>query len=155
MNTVIKLNIRSELKLQHQVSTLHLTSSLSFHVASLCPYFSIAPSIFSYGLFLPFSFYLLPLITRDLFLLISPSLSLVVSLLSLNMIFFLLFRLSVPCFDSLPLSLSVSSPLADERAECFLLLPSRWRWKSDLFVDAVTVATSHLFARLQPLTSNS
>lgn len=50
---------------------------------------------------------------------------------------------------------SVSIPLADERAECFLLLLSRWRWKSDLFVDAVTVVTSHLFARLQPLTSNS
>lgn len=128
MNTsIIRLNIRSELKLQHRVSTLHLTSSLSFLFH------------FSSGLFPPFSFsapsfYLLSLITPDLLLLISPSLS-PASLFSLSFsehdFFSLLFRLSVLCFDSLslPLSLSVSSPLADERAECFLLPPEQMKMK--------------------------
>lgn len=128
MNTsIIRLNIRSELKLQHRVSTLHLTSSLSFLFH------------FSSGLFPPFSFsapsfHLLSLITPDLLLLISPSLS-PASLFSLSFsehdFFSLLFRLSVLCFDSLslPPSLSVSSPLADERAECFLLPPEQMKMK--------------------------
>lgn len=118
MNTsIIRLNIRSELKLQHRVSTLHLTSSLSFLFH------------FSSGLFPPFSFsapsfYLLSLITPDLLLLISPSLSPVVSLLSL----FFWTRFFFPSLSSLRpvfwFSLPPSLPL------CLL---SFSRWKSRVF----------------------